>query len=581
MTGNRSILSKFRHFNGGYVAFRSDSKGGSITVQGTVSNERMSIERVNYVKELDFNLMSVSQVCDQKHWMLFTDKECFVLSHGLTKPPPEKILLTAQRKDNLYVLDMNEVTPSGSVSCFLSKASVDESALWNKRLSHVINKTINKLVKENLVRGLPNKEFQLEDHCIACLKGKQHKSSHKPKTLNTNDTPLQLLHMDLFGPTNVMLMGKKSYCLVITDDYTRFSWVYFLRTKYETAEILKSYILRVENQSNQKVKIISASRTPQQIGVAKRRNITIIESTRSMLADSKLPLTFWAEAVSMACYVQNRVLIVKPLNKTPYELWEHISCEQGKGPDWLFDIDFFTQIFEPLIFSNMESTSSKAPASTSSSDYRLEFPKPFIRLKRPSIDHPSIVVAIEASEAETRLSNVTSSSISENENLNDDPFVNVVEASITDAADATADNADDAVDIEDSSTMNEEFPDQNQSNLQQGIQLDVKLVDLPPGQTAIGTRWVFRNKQDERGIVVKKKARLVAQGYTQEEGIDYDEVFALVARLEAIRIFLAYVASKNFMVYQMDIKSAFLYGKIGEEVYVKQPPGFIDLAHPN
>ncbi|KAI3784223.1 hypothetical protein L1987_43318 [Smallanthus sonchifolius] len=138
MTGNRSILSNFRHFNGGYVAFGSDSKGGSITGQGTVSNERMSIERVNYVKELDFNLMSVSQVCDQKHWMLFTDKECFVLAPGLSKPPPEKILLTAQRKDNLYVLDMNEVTPSGSVSCFLSKASVDESALWHRRLSHTI-----------------------------------------------------------------------------------------------------------------------------------------------------------------------------------------------------------------------------------------------------------------------------------------------------------------------------------------------------------------------------------------------------------------------------------------------------------
>ncbi|KAI3797394.1 hypothetical protein L1987_32650 [Smallanthus sonchifolius] len=347
MTGNRSILSDFIKFYGGYVAFGSNSKGGSITGQGTVSNERMSIERVNYVKELKFNLMSVSQICDQKHWMLSTNEECFVVSPGLSKPPPEKILLTAQRKDNLYVLDMNKITPFGSVSCFLSKASVDESSLWHRRLSHVNVKTIKKLVKGNLVRGIPDKEFQLDDHCIACLKGKQHKSSHRPKTLNSNDIPLQLLHMDLFGPTNVMSMGKKSYCLVITDDYTRFSWVYFLRTKDETTEILKSFNLRVENQSNQKVKTIRcdqgtefknqtlncfcenkgiqrqycAPRTPQQNGVAERRNRTLIESARSMLADSKLPLTFWAEAVSTTCYVQNRVLIVKPLNKTPYELW--------------------------------------------------------------------------------------------------------------------------------------------------------------------------------------------------------------------------------------------------------------------
>ncbi|GJV97519.1 putative ribonuclease H-like domain-containing protein [Tanacetum coccineum] len=107
------------------------------------------------------------------------------------------------------------------------------------------------------------------------------------------------------------------------------------------------------------------------------------------------------------------------------------------------------------------------------------------------------------------------------------------------------------------------------------------LVDLPNGKRAIGTKWVFRNKKDERGIVIRNKARLVAQGYTQEEGIDYDEVFAPVARIEAIRLFLAYASFKDFVVYQMDVKSTFLYGKIKEEVYVCQPPGFEDLDFPD
>ncbi|GJW69761.1 putative ribonuclease H-like domain-containing protein [Tanacetum coccineum] len=102
------------------------------------------------------------------------------------------------------------------------------------------------------------------------------------------------------------------------------------------------------------------------------------------------------------------------------------------------------------------------------------------------------------------------------------------------------------------------------------------LVDLLNGKRAIGTKWVFRNKKDERGIVIRNKARLVAQGYTQEEGINYDEVFAPVARIEAIRLFLAYASFKDFVVYQMDVKNAFLYGKIEEEVYVYQPPGFED-----
>nr|GEV92285.1 copia protein [Tanacetum cinerariifolium] len=107
------------------------------------------------------------------------------------------------------------------------------------------------------------------------------------------------------------------------------------------------------------------------------------------------------------------------------------------------------------------------------------------------------------------------------------------------------------------------------------------LVDLPKGKRAIGSKWVFRNKEDERGIVIRNKARLVAQGHTQEEGIDYDKVFAQVARIKAIRLFLAYASFMGFMVYQMDVKSAFLYGSIEEEVYVCQPSGFEDLDYPD
>nr|GEY20015.1 copia protein [Tanacetum cinerariifolium]GEY20331.1 copia protein [Tanacetum cinerariifolium] len=107
------------------------------------------------------------------------------------------------------------------------------------------------------------------------------------------------------------------------------------------------------------------------------------------------------------------------------------------------------------------------------------------------------------------------------------------------------------------------------------------LVDLPKGKRAIGSKWIFRNKKDERGILIRNKARFVVQGYTQKEGIDYKEVFAPVARIKAIRLFLAYASFLGFMVYQMDVKSAFLYGTIKEEVYVCQPPGFEDPAYPN
>ena len=224
-------------------------RGGYITHRGTVSNGKVSFDKVNLVRQLDYNLLSVSQVCDQKHNMFFIEHECLVLKPGF-EIPTDKILLRAPRRENMYMLDISNAAPLGNVSCFLSKASINESSLWHRRLCHVNYKNMNKLVKNGLVNGLPPKEFTYADKCVACLKGKQHKSSHKPKAVNSITVPLHLLHMDLFGPVNVKSLCRKSYCLVVTDDFSRYTWVFFLATKDETPEILKSFILRVENESD-------------------------------------------------------------------------------------------------------------------------------------------------------------------------------------------------------------------------------------------------------------------------------------------------------------------------------------------
>ncbi|GJX23759.1 putative ribonuclease H-like domain-containing protein, partial [Tanacetum coccineum] len=267
--------------------------------------------------------------------------------------------------------------------CLVAKATLDESMLWHRRLGHINFKTINKLVKDNLVRGLPAKRFENDQTCVACLKGKQHKASCKSKIQNSITQPLFMLHMDLFGPTFVSSLMNKKYCLVVTDDYSRFTWVFFLASKDETSGILKNFITEIENLVDKKKGIkreFSVARTPQQNGVAERRNRTLIKAARTMLADSKLPTTFWAKAVNTACYVQNRVIIVKPHNKTPYELFrgrtpalsfmrpfgchvtilntlDHLGKFDGKsddgffigysltsdGPKWLFDIDSLTK----------------------------------------------------------------------------------------------------------------------------------------------------------------------------------------------------------------------------------------------
>ncbi|GJV13352.1 putative ribonuclease H-like domain-containing protein [Tanacetum coccineum] len=232
--------------------------------------------------------------------------------------------------------------------CYLTEYEIMMAVffLWRWMLRHINFKNINKLVKGNLIRGLPSKIFENDHSCVACQKGKQHKSSCKAKLVNSISKPLHMLHMDLFGPTNVKSLMKKSYCLVVTDDFSRFSWVFFLATKDETSRILKTFITEIENQLAYKVKVIkcdngtefknsvmnqfckikgikrefSVARTPQQNGVVEKRNRTLIEAARTMLVYSKLPTNFWAEAVNTACYVLNRFLIIKPHNKTPYEL---------------------------------------------------------------------------------------------------------------------------------------------------------------------------------------------------------------------------------------------------------------------
>ncbi|GJT44588.1 putative ribonuclease H-like domain-containing protein [Tanacetum coccineum] len=313
MTGNMSYLTDYEEIDGGYVAFRGNPKGGKITGKCTIKTSNLDFENVYFVRELKFNLFSVSQMCDKKNSVLFNDTECIVLSPNFKLIDESQVLLRVPRKNNMYSVDLKNIIPKGG----------------------------------NLVRGLPSKLFKNDQTCVACQKGKQHRASCKSKTENSISLPLHLLHMDLFGPTFVKSLKKKMYCLVVTDDYSRFTWVFFLATKDETSGILKSFITGIENLVDHKVKVIrcdngtefknremnqfcemkgilrqfSVARTPQQNGVTERRNMTLIEAARTMLADFKLPTTFWAEVVNTACYVQNRVLVVKPHNKTPYELF--------------------------------------------------------------------------------------------------------------------------------------------------------------------------------------------------------------------------------------------------------------------
>ncbi|GJX55132.1 putative ribonuclease H-like domain-containing protein [Tanacetum coccineum] len=223
MTGNKSYLLYYEEIDGEYVTFGRDPKGVKITGKGKISTGKLDFEDVYFVKELKFNLFSVSQMCDKKNNVLFIDTECVVLSPDFKLLDENQVLLRVPRKNNMYSVDLKNVVLSGGLTCVFAKAELDESNLWHKRLGHINFKTINKLVKGNLVRGLPLKLFEINQTCIACQKGKQHKASCKTKIVSSINKPLQMLHMDLFGLTFVKSIMKKMYCLVVTDDFSRFS----------------------------------------------------------------------------------------------------------------------------------------------------------------------------------------------------------------------------------------------------------------------------------------------------------------------------------------------------------------------
>ncbi|GJT55432.1 putative ribonuclease H-like domain-containing protein [Tanacetum coccineum] len=215
---------RFKEFDGGYVTFGGGANGGRITGKGTIKTNNLDFEDVYFVKELKFNLFSVSQMCDKKNYVLFTDSECLVLSPNFKMPDESQILLKIPRQNNMYSFDMKNIVPKDGLTCLVAKATSEESMLWHRRLGHVNFKNINKLVKENLVRDLPLKRFENDQTCVACLKGKQHRASCKTKAFSPTTKPLFMLHMDLFGPTF---------------------------TKDETSEIIKKLYKEIEKPSGQ------------------------------------------------------------------------------------------------------------------------------------------------------------------------------------------------------------------------------------------------------------------------------------------------------------------------------------------
>ncbi|GJV61838.1 retrovirus-related pol polyprotein from transposon TNT 1-94 [Tanacetum coccineum] len=319
-----------------------------VYIKPNVANTRSVVQIVLWVVDsgcskhmtvLGHNLFSVGQFYDGDLEVAFRSNTCYV------RNLEGDDLLKGGRDSNLYTISISDMAASSPV-CLMSKATSTKSWLWNQRLSHLNFGTINDLTRLDLVDGLPKFKYGKDYLCSTCEIRKSKKASHPPKLVPSDHSKLELLHIDLCGLMRVASINKKKYILVIVDDFSRYTWVYFLCSKDETPKIIKKFITQA--QLNYKAKVFkirndngtefknaslkahyeklgimqqfSIAQIPQQNGVVERHNCTLVEATRTMLIFSKLLEFLWAEAVATACFTQNQSIIHTRYNKTPYEL---------------------------------------------------------------------------------------------------------------------------------------------------------------------------------------------------------------------------------------------------------------------
>nr|GEU99797.1 retrovirus-related Pol polyprotein from transposon TNT 1-94 [Tanacetum cinerariifolium] len=660
VTGDRSQLINFVQKFLGTVKFGNDHVA-KIMGYGDYKIRNVTILRVYFMKGLGHNLFFVGQFCDSDLEVAFCQHTCFI--HNLDGVD----LLTGSRGNNLYTLSLQYMMASSPI-CLLSKASKTKSWLWHRRLSHLNFGAINHLARQGLVRGLPKLKFEKDHLCSACAVDKSKKTSHKPKSEDTNQEKLYLLHMDLYGPMRVESVNGKKYILVIINDYSRFIWVKCLRSKDEAPDFIIKFLKMIQIRLKVPVRRIqtdngtefinqtlrkyyeevgishetSVARSSQQNSVVERHNRTLIEAARTMLIYAQASLFLWAEAVATACYTQNQSIIRLRHGKIPYELLHN------KLLDLLYLHVFGTLCYPTNDSENLRKLQPKAgigifigyaPTKKAFWIYNRRTRR---IVETIHVDFDELTaMASEQSSLGPALNEMTPATISSglvqkpssstsyippsrndwdflfqpmfDELLNPSPSVNPqdvippVQAESTGLSSSTTVNQDAS-----SPSKSQTTPETQSSVIPQDVEEDIhdikvthmgndplfgvpipeinsalsssmvwELVPRPDKVMVFTLKWIYKANLDELGEILKNKARLVAHGYRQEEGIDFEESFALVARLEAIWIFLAYATHKNMVVYQMDGKTAFLNGNLREEVYVSQPDGFVDQDNPN
>ena len=573
------------------------------------SRRSCSLQRVLYVPKLAYNLVSVSRATEAGKSVTFSKKGCkFSNDSGQTTA-------FATKRGNLYHLEVSRKTKE-SINTALEE---NKERVWHRRFGHLNEQSLQKLAKKELVNRLDYNTSGRVGVCESCIGGKQSKAPFKSSTTTTSE-PLELVHSDLCGKMGVKSVGGAEYFLTFLDQHTHYCWVYALKTKDQTFSCFRDWKAEVENRTGRRLKILRTDNggeytsrefqdhlkacgirheltipgTPEQNGAAERLNRTLVETTRSMLLDSRLPQSFWAEAVSTAAYLRNRSPTSTLEDMTPHQAWygqrpgvEHLRVfgsiayvhipKESRGKldsktrkcilvgygSVKKGYRLYDRAASQVLFSrNVRFDEHETPELTPEVEAGGE-PAPAQKVLDLDLDEGS-----ETDQEDKEIPTLAQPRRSGRERRPVDYYGR-------ERVNLTIHRAPSSFKEARSSPEKDKWNQAMDGEMESLKTNQVwKLTTLPPGKKAVGSKWVYKVKTGGDGAIERYKARLVAQGFNQQQGADYDETFCPVVRMESFRALVALSTQHNLKLHHVDVSTAFLNGVLEEEVYMRQPEGY-------
>ena len=603
MTHDESLFLNMRNLNKPISISLGDGHKLETTKIGDVKlnyflegkSKHLILKDVYYIPGLAFNLLSVSKSSEFGVQFNFDSKICSLIKDG-------KLIAVAEKVGNIFYLKI-----SNEQNSLIGECKVDKNIIWHKRFGHLGKQNLDSLSKNSMVKDFDyDASIELE-FCPPCVAGKQSRSKFENSS-SKSTAILQLVHSDICGKLDVPSKGGAQYFLTFIDDYSRYVWVYPLKSKSQVFEKFVQWKAQVENECGEKLKTFrtdgggeycssefeqflltngvrhqkTVPKTPQQNGVSERYNRTLVEMVRSMISDSGLSKDFWAECLATAAYIKNRSPSAALVNKTPFEMY--FGTKPSVKNFRIFGCEAFAWVPKDER-KKLDSKTRKCVFVGYGADvkgYRL------FDTTKSKIFHSRDVTFNETTylKPETKMVSIE---FSENSPIESSETPNLRrstrERKPTEfygerAFLAKTDPKDvhEALSCPESDKWEEAMKQEMDSIKENNVW---SLVQRPENKSTVKSKWIFKRKFDSNGNIIQYKARLVAQGYTQKFGVDYDETFAPVVRFESVRVLLAFAVKHELKLKQIDVTTAFLNGDLKEEIYIEQPENFENLNFPD